>query len=95
MDNTMRLAPCGLDCDACAQKPEHCDGCQAEGGRLWCADCAIRTCCKIERGLNNCSECGSFPCRIVLDFEADGWAHHAAAIANLRRLSAGEEAHDE
>lgn len=82
----MELAPCGLDCDDCGQKPEHCDGCHADSDHLWHADCAIRVCCKFDKQLSNCSQCDGFPCERILSFEADRWDHHTAAVACLRHL---------
>ena len=84
----MELAPCGLDCDACPQRPANCDGCHAEGDHLWHADCTIRVCCKFDKRLSNCSACGDFPCQAVLDFEADKYSHHTAAVARLREMNA-------
>ena len=85
---TVMLAPCGLDCDACSQKPKDCDGCHAEGDHLWHADCAIRVCCKFEKRLANCSLCDEFPCERVAAFGNDKWAHHRAAVERLRELRA-------
>lgn len=82
----MELAACGLDCDACPHKPEHCDGCHASTDHLWCADCKIRVCCILERKLANCSQCDEFPCPTILDFESDEWEHHTAAMKTLREL---------
>lgn len=84
----MEPAPCGLNCDACQQKPAHCDGCHAEGDHLWHADCRIRVCCKFEKKLANCSCCEQFPCQKILEFEGDKWAHHTAAVKRLRELKA-------
>lgn len=81
----MDIAPCGLECDACDQKPEQCDGCHAESDHLWHADCPIRACCK-DKGHSNCSECATFPCKVILGFEADEWPHHTAAVKHLRGL---------
>jgi hypothetical protein len=83
----MTLAPCGLDCDACPQKPQHCDGCHATSNHLWHADCAIRVCC-LGKGLDNCSLCDQFPCERVSSFGSDKWAHHRAAVARLYQLQA-------
>ena len=82
----MELAPCGLDCDTCPQRPDNCDGCHAESGHVLNADCRIRPCCKFERHLSNCSLCPDFPCQTILDFESDTWEHHAAAVKALRHL---------
>ena len=82
----MELAPCGLGCDACPQKPEHCDGCHADSDHLWSPKCRIRLCCKLERRLTNCSLCMDFPCQTILDFESDKWDHHTAAVTRLRGM---------
>ena len=82
----MELAPCGLDCEACPQKPDHCDGCHAESDNVRSANCRIRVCCKFERNLSNCSQCVDFPCQVILDFEADQWDHHTAGVKMLREL---------
>lgn len=82
----MELAPCGIDCDACPQKPGLCDGCHAESDHLYCSDCKIRVCCKFDKRLSNCAECYCFPCKIVLDFEGDKYDHHTAAVRRLRDL---------
>ncbi len=82
------LAPCGLDCDACPQKPGKCDGCHSEDGRVWDAECRIRMCCKYAKGLDNCAACGAFPCQVILDFESDEWPHHTEAVKRLRAIRA-------
>ena len=82
----MELAPCGLDCNACEQRPKHCDGCHAESNHLWRADCKIRGCCKFERKLDNCSLCKDSPCRIISAFGSDKWPHHRAAVERLHEL---------
>ena len=82
----MELAPCGLDCGACPQKPESCDGCHADNGRVWSSRCGIRICCKSDKGLGNCSQCAEFPCQTILAFEQDKWDHHTQAVGRLRRL---------
>ncbi len=82
----MLLAPCGLDCDGCNLEPESCDGCHAESDHLWCSDCGIRVCCKFDRKLSNCSECGDFPCDKVIAFESAQYAHHTLAVKRLREL---------
>ena len=82
----MELAPCGMDCAACPQKPENCDGCHAESDHLWSGDCRIRVCCKFEKHLSNCSLCADFPCPTILEFESDKWDHHKVAVQTLRGL---------
>ena len=82
----MMIAPCGLDCDTCPQKPEYCDGCHAETDHVWNAECEVRVCCKTDKGLDNCSLCDTFPCQRLTDFENDGWDHHTEAVQRLRGL---------
>lgn len=82
----MELAPCGLDCDVCGSRGDNCDGCHSESDHLWSQDCAIRVCCKFKKGHSNCAECGSFACKLILDFENDAYAHHTAAVQKLRCL---------
>ena len=84
------LAACGLDCNACDSKPEKCSGCHSTDGKLWTADCKIRQCCILDKKLDDCSQCDSFPCELIVAFENDRWPHHAAAVKTLRQLR-GEE----
>lgn len=84
----MPIAPCGLDCDACPQKPEQCDGCLSDSDHVWCADCAIRVCCRFEKKLPDCSFCDAFPCRTILNFENDKYDHHTATVQHLRERKA-------
>ncbi len=82
----MKLAPCGIDCDACQLKPEQCDGCHAESNHLWCSDCNIRVCCIFKHKLDNCSQCNDFPCKNTTDFENDHYVHHTHAVTKLREM---------
>ncbi|MCJ7544987.1 MAG: DUF3795 domain-containing protein [Phycisphaerae bacterium] len=82
----MKLAPCGLDCNACKLRPKECDGCHATSDHVWCGDCAIRLCCISRKKMDNCSVCDEFPCQAVLEFEADTYKHHAAAVRHLREM---------
>ena len=83
----MKLAPCGLVCDTCSEYLGNCDGCHADSVHLWDADCPIRTCCKFEKKLSNCSLCEEFPCNTILEFESDQWDHHTTAVAKLRQMN--------
>jgi hypothetical protein len=38
-----------------------CDGCRAEGGRLFSTDCRIRV-CAVEKGIDNCAYCDDYTC---------------------------------
>ena len=87
----MRIAPCGIDCDACPLKPKDCDGCHAQSDHLWHADCEKRVCCLQKKKLDNCSLCDEFPCPRIIAFENDKWAYHKAGVARLRSLKAGSE----
>ena len=56
-----------------------CDGCRAEGGRLFsgCKDCAIRNCAK-ERRLSSCAHCSDYACERLEAFfakEPDSKSH--------------------
>ena len=82
----MELAPCGLDCNACGLKGGNCDRCHADSDHLWSPDCEIRMCCKFKMNHSNCSECDSFPCQLILDFENDEHIHHTDAVQKLRNL---------
>ena len=84
----MKLAPCGLDCNICPQRPKDCDGCHVESDHLWCADCKTRVCCKFQRKLDNCSLCGDFPCPTISAFGNDQYEHHRAAVRTLHQLRA-------
>jgi hypothetical protein len=84
------IAPWGLDCSACPQRPQDCDGCHAESEHLWHADCGIRVCCKFEKKLDKCSLCDASPCQLIVAFEDDKWDHHTMAVRKLRELRAAQ-----
>lgn len=63
-----------------------CQGCRGDDSVCWGDGCGIRHCCLEERKLQDCSWCGDFPCRLILDFEEDEHGHHTAAVGNLRRM---------
>lgn len=46
-----------------------CDGCKAQGGRLYsgCRNCRIRKCAS-EKGLENCAFCREYPCEKLSKF---------------------------
>jgi len=64
-----------------------CQGCHGPAELVWSGDCKIRQCCLVERRLDNCSDCGDFPCERIIEFENDGYDHHRAAVANLCRMA--------
>lgn len=45
-----------------------CDGCKSNSGRLFfsCNDCRIRK-CAVNRGVDNCAYCDSYPCDDLLE----------------------------
>ena len=47
-------------------KGPYCINCQGDRSSHWSRDCLILKCCVDENKLNNCSECGSFPCDKLL-----------------------------
>ena len=38
-----------------------CDGCKAEGGKLFSTGCKIKI-CAVEKGIENCAYCHEYPC---------------------------------
>jgi hypothetical protein len=63
-----------------------CRGCRTEKINLCCMNCGIRRCC-IRKEISSCSECGEFPCSVLIAFEADEHPHHHGVIGSLRELS--------
>ncbi|MDV0441219.1 DUF3795 domain-containing protein [Methanorbis furvi] len=63
----MRLACCGMDCDACTY-PGNCPGCREVCGKpFWTAYanipvCKIFDCCANEHAWANCGKCPEVPC---------------------------------
>lgn len=64
-----------------------CDGCLT-GGRLdlWCRNCQIRKCEKVQSDAVRCSDCDEFPCSRLTDFRDDGMKHHSEITDNLEQL---------
>ena len=63
------LAPCGMNCAVCyahLRKKRTCLGCRgAEDSQpAYCRRCQIRA-CALNRGIDFCSECLSFPCTLI------------------------------
>ena len=64
-----------------------CDGCLVnERLDLWCRNCQIRVCEKLESGKVRCSDCDEFPCIKITDFRDDGMIHHGEITDNLEQL---------
>lgn len=45
-----------------------CKGCHGDSTIHWDAECWILKCCVYEKGLQNCSECGDFPCERLVEW---------------------------
>lgn len=85
-------APCGLYCGACIayviSKTCHgclctCGNCDAQSLRK---KCRIYGCCSKQRNIEDCSNCGDFPCSSLMQFCYDPvWTTHLTIIENLRR----------
>jgi len=63
------LAPCGMNCAVCyahLRKKRTCQGCRGveESQPAYCRRCQIRG-CAIQRGIDFCFECQSFPCSLI------------------------------
>ena len=64
-----------------------CDGCLGKGRiDLWCKNCQIRLCNKLQSGKLRCSDCDEFPCTRLSDFRDDGMKHHLEIIGNLEQI---------
>jgi len=65
-----------------------CDGCKAEGGRLYsnCQKCQIRKCAR-EKGLENCAYCGEYACEKLSEF-FDSEGEKAGAKKRLDEIKA-------
>jgi len=65
-----------------------CDGCKAEGGRLYsnCQKCQIRKCAR-EKGLENCAYCSEYACdKLSKFFDSEG--EKAGAKKRLNEIKA-------
>lgn len=71
-----------------------CDGCLTNGRLdLWCRNCKLRVCEKLQSGKVRCSDCDEFACISLTDFRDDGMKHHSEITDNLEHLkSMGIEA---
>ncbi len=63
----------------------HCEGCRGNRERHWSADCWILKCCVEDRGLENCSQCGEFPCSKLVDW-SKGSDRYADAFNRLQSM---------
>jgi hypothetical protein len=65
-----------------------CDGCKAQGGRLYsgCRKCRIRKCAR-QKHLENCAYCGEYPCEELSRF-FDSEGEQAGAKKRLDEIKA-------
>ena len=62
----------------------HCNGCLSGVRAAPCRECEIRD-CATAKGVDRCSGCPDFPCKLITDFNNDGLAHHSEVLDNIRR----------
>ena len=74
---TEGIAYCGLSCAICCHAGEGCLGCRKGGGR---EACGTRQCC-LERGLEGCWRCESFPCS--QGFSDEAWRGLTAGCVQM------------
>jgi hypothetical protein len=64
-----------------------CDGCLSNGRLdLWCRNCQMRVCEKLQSGKVRCSDCDELPCTRLNNFQNDGMKHHSEILENLKHL---------
>ena len=90
------IAPCGLDCNICAQAlsaADPCPGCNGpdENKPEFCARyCGIILCGKRrENGYQYCDECPDYPCADVMEKEnryTTQYPHRESPLENLRMI---------
>jgi len=65
----------------------NCHGCKSTALSIYCRKCDIKQ-CAVERGVENCSACGKFPCRRIMNLNDDDAVHHSSVLRNLRTIAA-------
>jgi len=65
-----------------------CDGCHGPRTFKWCGECPIRL-CGLELGLENCAQCGDYPCEKLEEAWGRVGDGAAAQRANLEGLRGG------
>lgn len=67
------------------QRSMYCKGCHGDRTTHWSADCWILKCCVDDKGLDNCSECDTFPCEPLVEWS---WQNdsYGKALQNLRKM---------
>ena len=70
---------------------DYCKGCRSDRTDIhWSPDCYLLKCCIDEKHLNNCSECGDFPCDEYEQWVKQG-SHHRKAYENLILIKKGKK----
>ena len=62
-----------------------CDGCGAERKSLHCSKLCTFIICKLNNGVNLCTECADFPCRALLEFKSK-MPHRTEILESQNRL---------
>ncbi len=80
--NNKEYGFCGIICSDCKnyKKNMNCQGCLNEKNLL--IDCPTRSCI-FKRGIDICSQCEDFPCKMMNEFYNDGNPNHKKAYVNL------------
>lgn len=70
---------------------DYCKGCRSDRKVIhWASNCSLLVCCVDKNQLNNCSECGDFPCDEYKKWVEQG-THHKKAYENLILIKRGKE----
>jgi len=67
------------------QRKMFCTGCLGSRATHWSADCWILACCVDQHGLENCSQCGDFPCDRLVAWSKENESYQQA-LENLKLL---------
>ena len=81
------IARCGTICSECEYREKHnCPTCHKTEGKPFWGECQVAK-CNISKGLDNCSECGEFPCQLLNEFAYDKeQGDNGKRIETLRKL---------
>lgn len=82
--DTALFAPCGMNCMVCYKHcyaKKSCAGCLPgnDGKPEHCRKCKIKDCVR-EKGLTNCFECISFPCKLIKNLEKSYNQRYGASL---------------
>lgn len=73
------------------ENKDYCKGCRSDRTDFhWASNCSLLICCIDKKQLNNCSECGDFPCDEYKKWVEQG-THHRKAYENLIRIKRGKK----